>query len=264
MVVTLRLIVLIGVLCLPLAAFAQDSTGPSSNDPVVAVDGERGARLSDLSGDDVQQAFRRMKRKSGDIQFDLRTETDIPPPPPGWLKAFGRFIEGLAKFLMPFFQVLFWLIVAGIGALVLYAIGSALWEAYQSRGRRSETETSAPEYRPSARQVRILLEDADALAADGKFDAAVHLLLFRSIQDIDAARPGTVRQSMTSREIAVNDQLGPKTREAFSAIAALVECSHFGTTQLLASDYQAARSVYLDFATHADLQAQRSKGEVLA
>jgi hypothetical protein len=49
---------------------------------------------------------------------------------------------------------------------------------------------------------RQLLGDADALAADGRYSEAAHLLLHRSIAEIDRRRPASIRKALTSRDIA--------------------------------------------------------------
>ena len=40
---------------------------------------------------------------------------------------------------------------------------------------------------------RRWLEEADALAGKGQFEEAVHLLLYRSIEDIEKQRPDLLR-----------------------------------------------------------------------
>lgn len=242
------------IMVTPLAA----RTGASEAE-VSAAHEALGVNPATLTEEELQTAFRRMKRKADTIQFDLKTDTEFTPPPPGWAQAIGRFFNRLFAQLAPLFKVIFWMIVAGLAGLILYAIGTALWEAYKSRRDRPEDDMSLPEFRPSAQQARVLLADADALAERGQYGEAVHLLLYRSIQDIDQAHPGTIRLSMTSREIGRNAALGPQTRETFAAIAALVETSHFGSTQLSADDYAHARTVYVEFSgltqvNHDDLQ----------
>lgn len=201
-------------------------------------------QLDEISETDLKTAFRRMKRRSPDIQFDLVTQTDIPPPPPGWTQAFGRFIGRLVEWLTPVFKLLFWTILAGLGGLIVYAIGSAIWEAFRDRRRTGQSTNGTTEYQPSAAQRRVLLSDADALAEQGRFSEAVHLLLYRSIDDIEQVRPGVIRRSMTAREIGHADEIGPRTRTAFSEIARLVERSFFGGDPLTQTDYQKSRKLY--------------------
>lgn len=235
------------------AVGAQETNVPATDAPPPT------PALSELSDADIQTAFRRMKRNAGTIQFDLRTETVIERDPPGWVQALQNAIGKVIEFLMPFFKVFFWIIVGALGLLILYAGGLAMWEAYQSRRGKPQSGAPVPEYRPSAAHAEILLQDADALAAQGRYSEAVHLLLFRSIQDIERARPEAIRLSLTAREIGDSTALGPQTRAAFSALAAMVERSHFGTAELNEADFLGARQIYVDFSGLSELTLQTQK-----
>ena len=104
------------------------------------------------------------------------------------------------------------------------------------------------EWRPTPQQARMLLTDADALAAQERFAEAVHLLLLRSIQDIDLFRPRVVQRAFTSREIQHLDVLPPSLRNAFSEIMRVVESSFFGGLPVNSSDFMRCRSDYEQFA----------------
>ena len=93
-----------------------------------------------------------------------------------------------------------------------------------------------------------LLEDADRLAAEGRFDEATHLLLKRSVGQIAAARPDLLEPSSTAREIAELPALSEAARGAFALIAGRVERSLFALRRLSVDDWDAARAAYADFA----------------
>ena len=93
---------------------------------------------------------------------------------------------------------------------------------------------------------RALLAEADALAAEGRFAEAVHLLLYRSVEDISARRPGLVRPAMTSRELAAAADLPTVARHAFSRIARAVEISLFGGRSIDAGAWEQCRSAYAE------------------
>ena len=57
-------------------------------------------------------------------------------------------------------------------------------------------------FRPTEAKAKALLEEADRLAAQGRFDEAAHTLLYRSIEDIEDRLPRSIRKAQTSREIA--------------------------------------------------------------
>ena len=206
--------------------------------------------LSQVGDDDLQTAFRRMKRDDT-IQFELTSDVPPPPPPPPrWLRWLGEFFGALFEILTPIIIAVFWM---GVGALImvaLYAILLAIWGLRERMMADDDGEVAqAQEYRPDARTVRVLLEDADRLAAEGRYAEAVHLLLYRSIQDIEQARPDAIRLSLTAREISRSEALGPDTRTTFASLARVVERSHFGGRAVDAQDYAEARATYEDFTT---------------
>ncbi|MFM5930912.1 MAG: hypothetical protein ACKOPQ_08395 [Novosphingobium sp.] len=191
-------------------------------------------------------------RKAGDIQF---APVEFKPPPeakpPGWLKAFFEFLESLLKPLGEFVglnaQAMMWIVAVVIGSCVLllvYRIVQPLIAARQTRVQ----EAQAAEWVPARDAALALLEDADRLAAQGRFDEATHMLLQRSINQIAAARPDWLHPATTAREIAGNPSLPDRARSAFATIAARVERSFFALIPLGAEDWQAARTAYSDFA----------------
>src|SRR5690606_26136672 len=93
-----------------------------------------------------------------------------------------------------------------------------------------------------------LLSDADALAAQGRFAEAVHLLLLRSINDIDGRLPNAVRPALTARDIAGLDRLPTAARPTFRQIARVVEASLFGGGAVDQGAYGECRDAYEAFA----------------
>jgi hypothetical protein len=178
------------------------------------------------------------------IQFTLPQVEPLPPPPeidPSTLD----FLAGL----MPVLRVLFWVAVAAGGLFLLYAIAMRLSGREWRLWRRSPRDEAADDsWRPEAGEARELLSEADALAAQGRFSEAAHLLLFRSIEDIDSRRPDLVRPALTSRDIAALDALPARPRGAFGRIAAMVERSLFAQRALEAPDWRDCRSAYEEFA----------------
>ena len=188
-------------------------------------------------------------RDAGDIQF-----APVPPDPvpitPEWLKALGRFLEWL---LSPFGRLLgaswSWvelalMIGAAIGALwIAWALLWPLW-----RDRKSRVEAAAPEWAPAREEALALLEDADGLAAEGRYDEAAHLLLQRSIGQIAHARPDWLSPSSTAREIGAISALPQSARHAFAEIAGLVERARYALRALDAGDWSSARAAYTRFA----------------
>jgi hypothetical protein len=172
----------------------------------------------------------------GAIQFDF------PPPQPPQPQT--DFLS-----LGPILTVVFWLAVAGIVAFLLYLIVPRLIGAKWAIRHRGEPEAGAGgAWRPEAAEARELLGEADALAAAGRYSEAAHLILFRSIEDIDAKRPALVRPALTSRDIAALDAIPGGPRSAFARIAMMVERSLFAQRPLGAGDWTDCRAAYQEFA----------------
>lgn len=194
-------------------------------------------------------------RATGDIQF---APVKLPPPPetPGWLKAIGEFFDRIMSAFVDVFgtvgrflgmsgQAVMWVLIAA--AVVLVAV--LAWRHLLPLLARRGSPTEAPaEWSPDSVEALALLEDADRLAAEGRFDEATHLLLKRSVGQIAAARPGLLDPSSTAREIAALTALPEAARHAFATIAGRVERSMFALRSLSADDWHAARSAYAEFA----------------
>ncbi len=178
------------------------------------------------------------------LQFVAHTQS--APRPPAWGKEIGEFFEMIA----PAMTYVFWAGCAVITAFILYALWRQLRErAASSAPRAAEIAPApAPAYVPTPARARALLQEADALAAAGRFSEAARALLHRSIEDIERAHPGAVRTHMTSREIALAEILSGHGRTVFSAIARAVETSLFGARPLDAVAFAACRAAYQDFA----------------
>jgi len=191
-------------------------------------------------------AFRAMKRDEK-LQFELPPAPE--PPKLDWLENFFKVFAEFIFAILPILKVIFFVGLGAIIALILYAIAKVIYETRFQRAPKDIVEqTPPPLYTPDQEQARILLEDVDAMAAEGRFEEAVHELLFRSIQDIDIRRPNTIRRSLTSREIAALKILTPETREAFAKIGGVVETSYFGGKSIGQAEFDICRAAYAQFA----------------
>lgn len=187
-------------------------------------------------------------RADGSIQFEM---SDYQPPVvPEWLRWLGRLLEGSG----PFFKILFWVVVAAVLLAILYWLFRWIGRGGLSVFKRSRAPQQAPaeSWRPDEAPARALLAEADALAAGGRFSEAAHLLLFRSIEEIDRKRPKLVRPALTSRDLARADEVPPGPRSAFTRIVMAVERSLFGGRTLTAADWTGCRTAYEEFAFAAE------------
>ncbi|ODP39490.1 hypothetical protein BFL28_10065 [Sphingomonas turrisvirgatae] len=186
-------------------------------------------------------------RADSSIQFDLPWFKPDTAPPPRWLlelfDALGRFV----KWVGGGWTVLMWLAIAAAVAAALFILYRPLREWLALRlGRQPQSE--APRWVPQAAAARALLDEADQLAAQGRFAEAVRLILHRSIQDIEAWRGDPLRPSLTSRDIARFDALPDAARGIFARIVADVERSLFAGGMLTRTDWERARGDYAGFA----------------
>lgn len=173
------------------------------------------------------------------IQFDLPAFEPPQQPRLDWIGA-----------MMPVLQVVFWMAVAALVLFILYLIVSRVTGRKWGWRRKAEGDEAAAEasWRPEAAEARELLGEADALAAAGHYSEAAHLILFRSIEDIDGKRPDLVRPALTSRDICALEQIPGRPRSAFARIAMMVERSLFGGRPLVSADWSDCRAAYEEFA----------------
>lgn len=172
---------------------------------------------------------------------------DPPKPPPRWLKAFFDFLGSLG----PLFQVIFWAAILVVAAGVLYFLfGEAVRVRFgkSGKGKVDNPDDVLVDLRPDAHAARSLLDEADALARAGKFAEAVHLLLFRSIDDIQQRLEGGVPRSLTAREIGGLDNLPDRAKRGLGPIISIVEHSFFGGRAVDAAGWKTARDSYEQFA----------------
>lgn len=183
-------------------------------------------------------------RSQGAIQFGF--PAPIPPHIPQWMIFIGRLLRAIRPSLS----------IAAPAALVLALAGLVfvlLRDALRAKPMRRPAALALDgeagvHWRPEAIRAQILLQEADSLAAEHRFTEAVHLLLLRSVQDIQGRHPGLVRPALTSRDIAGLAALSQPTRLAFGAMADVVEQGVFAGRPVGAEAFAACRQTYERFA----------------
>ncbi len=189
-------------------------------------------------------------RGASDIQYAPLPSAAPPPQPPGWLQQLG---EWLARLLSPVGELfgaswpMFSKILIGIAVIAALAIAWRLLAPIIQRARLPVAEAE-PEWIPDRAEALALLEDADRLAAEGRYDEATHLLLRRSVGQIAEAKPDWIGAASTAREIAALPSLPVAARGAFATIARAVERSRYALSALTAEDWGSAREAYAAFA----------------
>lgn len=197
---------------------------------------------------DLAEAHRQLV-KGADIQWALPDPPppQLEPPPVDTSNWFTDLFGGLAGLI----SHLFWPLVIVIGAFVLFfifrdAMGIEWrfpWERTKDAGEAAE-----PEWAPDEKTAKVLLSDADVLAAQGDYAGAAHLLLKRSVDDFSARRPQFMQPSLTARDISVSPALPDTARSAFGHIARVVEASFFGGGAVTKAAWDECRNSYEQFA----------------
>lgn len=183
-----------------------------------------------------------------DLQFDFAAY-NRPPPPPDWLTHLLNAIGKAFVAAAPVLKYVFWggLILA-VALIAWFILRDLVRIRLEDRARPANL-TEAPEpWRPAREKAQALLSDADALAAEGRFAEAAHLILVRSIDDFAGRRPGVVRPALTSRDLARMSEMPAEARGAFALIAGVVERSLFGGRPVDADRFAECRRAYHDFA----------------
>jgi len=191
--------------------------------------------------------------RKGDLQLQ-RPEFEEPPedieppnPPPRWLQAIFQFLSTLGPILQVVFFIAVGLVVAGV---LYFLFGEAIRVRFgrDGKGKVDNPDDVLPDLRPDTKEALSLLEEADALAKAGKFAEAVHLLLFRSINDIQQRLEGGVPRSLTSRESGSLRHLPERSKRGLGPIIQIVEHSFFGGREVDAEGWKTARESYEHFA----------------
>jgi hypothetical protein len=210
-------------------------------------------------------------REDSSVQFNL-SPNPPPPQPPAWLRDFlnwlgkalepvGRFLKWIGSFFpdAAYARILLWSVIAIGAAALLWALYNRLrhgeWRLKLPRRATPADLDAEDEWAPDEAGARSWLEEADALAREGRFAEAIHHLLFRSVEDIANRRPALVRPALTSRELAASEGIPGRARELFSGIARLVERSLFGERPVSERDWVQAREAYSNFALPAAWRA---------
>ncbi|MEW4467883.1 hypothetical protein AB1K62_08645 [Parasphingorhabdus sp. JC815] len=205
------------------------------------VQGDNGNASFDAAWKDV--------RADSDIQFTNIVPEPKQEPPEWWTDFLQWLNDALAPVAdvmvtaWPVLRIIFLALLAAGVLTLLWVILSPYWQEW--RNRKAETKE---EWRPDQEAARQLLDEADALAAKGQFAEAAHLLLFRSIAEIEERRPDLLRPSNTAREIEQFDALPENARAMFAVIAGHVERGVFAAAPIGEEGWAASRHAYGAFA----------------
>lgn len=120
-----------------------------------------------------------------------------------------------------------------VGGLLVVGLAAVLLR--ERLGPAAPTVTAAAMPRPPPPPERAIIDEAEALAAAGRYAEAVHALLLRTIEALGRHMP--VPRALTSREIEQRAGLPDAARAAFGDLVQAVELTRFGGRPADAGDY---------------------------
>ena len=195
---------------------------------------------------------------TANVHKDIQTHFGHTPPPDPhavefWNKvarAIGKFFAAVGELFAPIWGIMPWLPyvlgAAVVGIILWFGVRLFMNSRFERLRARDTLKADAP-WRPTRAAVTALLGDIDALAAQGLYDEAVHLLLVRSVADINAFRPDLVRLHYSARDILSHPLLPEGARPAFRAIVGWVETSYFAGVAVGKAGFDACRQAYVAF-----------------
>ncbi|MDC7684863.1 hypothetical protein PQU92_16380 [Asticcacaulis sp. BYS171W] len=188
----------------------------------------------------------------------LQTHFAVAPPRRDvdyeWLRKlfsfFGKIGKFIADVLEPIAPILPYLMYLALAVLIAFLLSPLVRAAITARVerlfQRDGLKADAP-WRPTAEAAAALLSEIDALAAQGDYDEAVHLLLKRSVADLNAYRPDLVRKHYSARDIGTHPLLPEDARPAYAEITRWAEKSFFAGIKVGREGFDACRKAYVGF-----------------
>jgi hypothetical protein len=135
--------------------------------------------------------------------------------------------------------------------LLVMAVLAVAWLVGRLRGLVPDARAPAGPARGAEEVGHPQLGAAEALAAQGRFGEAVHVLLLDTLEAL--SRRARLAPSLTSREIVARVPLPDRARDALSGLVSAVEVSWFGGQQPGEAEYRLCLDRF-----HAFLDATRS------
>jgi hypothetical protein len=135
-----------------------------------------------------------------------------------------------------------WVVVAIAIGILLYVLRDLIPAWRSGTGDAWTQEDAASDGRPGDQAV--ILEEADALAAAGRFVEAMHVLLLQGLAHMRQRLDQQFSDSLTSREILYSTTLPEAARAALRDVVNRVELTYFGKRPAALADYTACRESF--------------------
>ena len=186
------------------------------------------------SASPAHAAVRDVKAAVAQSVRDLKLQTELPDEVK---EASWRWLD--FNLSLDAGRVALWSVVLLGVAVVVWSLRDSL--PVFSRSRKIAARDQVPPPRPASRLEEAQLE-ADDLARQGHYSEAMHVLLFKSLNEIRRQLGISFAVSLTSREILRRIQLSDLGRQALAAIIASVERTYFGGHDASQADYADCRT----------------------
>jgi hypothetical protein len=152
-------------------------------------------------------------------------------------------------------ETILWAAGILVGGLVLFFLGNLVFDLLRNRTafqRNREAppaggvtiEAPSPQRRAAEQRT---LDEADRLAADGRFSEAIHLLLLVAMERLRRELGPRVAPAMTSREVLRLIPIPGEVVDPLARMVAASEINHFGGRHAGAPDYRTCRDDFLRF-----------------
>jgi hypothetical protein len=143
---------------------------------------------------------------------------------------------------------LFWVLVGSAAVVVLLWAVRAVSGYERDAAAPTRGGESARGPPPDLAAVARPLEEAEALAREGRYGEAIHALLLRLLSELARRTPEPIPDSLTSREIVRRVALAPDARDPLARLVHAVEVTRFGGEDAGRDDYDLCLDRYRAFA----------------
>jgi len=152
-------------------------------------------------------------------------------------------------------KTILWTLGAVVGAIILFFLFNLGRELLESRLGIKRSPKAAPaepakvQAVPPARREaeHRTLAEADALAAEGRFSEAIHLLLLVAMERLRRELGPRVAPAMTGREVLRLSAIPGEAAAPLTRMVSLSEINHFGGRSAREPDYRNCRDDFLRF-----------------
>jgi hypothetical protein len=175
-----------------------------------------------------------IQKRMASIAKDQGLQLQLPGP--------GQQPEEFSLPNIPIPPFVIWAVLGASGLFLLYYIGRELAQSWRRSSQDEPLAAAAAGVLSASPSAEAAVEAAEALAREGRFVEAMHVLLLKGLADLRTRLDIQIAESLTSREILRRVSLTESGRAALRDIVARVEWTYFGENPAEAADYAICRN----------------------